>query len=120
MVGGGGVRDDRIATIRPVEFAAVYNHTAQAGAVPTQKLGGRVDCDVCAPFQWPAEVGRGEGIVHHQRAIVLVRQICHRLDIENIAGGIADSFRKQELGIVVDCRPPGVHIIGINEIQANG
>jgi len=47
--------------------AAVDDHTANGGAVAPDELGGRMEHDVGAVLDRPAQEGRGEGVVDDQR-----------------------------------------------------
>ena len=64
-IGGGEVIKATAAC--PVEIAAVHDDPADRGAVTAEELGGGMGDDVGAPFEWPAEVRGGKGVVDHQR-----------------------------------------------------
>ncbi len=50
----------------PIEIAAINDHAADARAVPADELGRRMDNDVRAPLERPAEVRRRKRIVDHR------------------------------------------------------
>ena len=52
------------------------------GAVAAEELGGAVGDDVGAPLEGPAQVGRGEGVVDHQRDVVRLGDGGHLLERE--------------------------------------
>src|SRR5579863_5243729 len=46
VIGGVWLNQSREAPVRPIERAAVYYDTANRGAMPTDKFGGRVNDDI--------------------------------------------------------------------------
>ena len=74
----------------PVERAAVHDDAAHCRAMPAHEFGERMHHHIGAMRDRPHQDGRGDGIVHDQGHAVLVRDIRNRLDVADIAGGIAD------------------------------
>ena len=60
------------------------------------ELGGRVEHDVGAQGERPAEHRRGEGIVDHQRDLRLMRDVGDGRDVQNLAAGIADGLAQHQ------------------------
>ena len=48
-----------------------------------------------------------------------MRDLCQRLDVANIAGGIADRFRKHRLGVVVNQPFDGVGLVALGKAGGN-
>jgi len=67
-------------------------------------LGQRVNGNIGAVIKHLAQIGRGDGVVHHQRHPVAMGNGGERLDIHHIASRVADGFTKQGAGVVVDQR----------------
>jgi hypothetical protein len=57
----------RELAVVPGELARLDDHAAHGGAVAAEELGGRMHDDVGAVLDRPAQIGRGEGVVDHQR-----------------------------------------------------
>src|SRR5687767_5154092 len=90
VIGRRRLADLRKIALAVVELAPVYDDSSDTGAVAAHELGERVHDDVAAEIDWAAEVRSSEGIVDHQRYIVIVRDLRHRLDVEHIAARITD------------------------------
>ena len=120
MIRGIGVDKIRKASgSLPVEFAAVDDDAADGGSVAADELGGRVDDDVGAPLDGPAESGRGGGVVDDQRQTVFMGDAGERFDIDNVELGIAEGLGVNGLGLFVDCLLNAVEVIGIDEADGN-
>src|SRR5690348_11146300 len=72
------------AALVPGKPAAIDDDAADRGTMPADELGGRMDHDIGAVFDWPAQVGRCESVVDHQRKVVIVRDGGYGLDIEDV------------------------------------
>ena len=88
---------------RPVEFAGVHDHAAQRGAVAAEEFSGRMDHDIGAVLDGANEIGGAEGVVHHQGQTVFVRERGQRVEIGDIAVGVAERFHVDGAGV----RPDG-------------
>ena len=86
----------------PIELAAVDDDAADGDAVAAEKLGGRMHDDVGAVLEGPAQVGRGEGGIEHQRQLVAVRDVRHRLDVEHFQARIAERLGEHQARLVGD------------------
>ncbi len=53
----------------PIEIAAIDDDPADRGAVTAEELGGGMGDDIGTPFERPAQVRSGKGVVYHQREI---------------------------------------------------
>ncbi len=60
------------------------------------ELGGRVEHDVGAQGERPAEHGRGEGVVDHQRDLGGMRDRGDGRDVQNLATRIADGLAQHQ------------------------
>ena len=79
VIAGIGLRQRRkLARRLPVEAAAVDQHAADGDAMAAQPLGRRMHDDIGAVLERPAQVGRGEGVVDHQRQPGRVRDLGDR------------------------------------------
>ena len=58
---------------------------------------------------------RGDGVVHHQRHAMAMRDLRQRLDVADIAGGIADRLGEDRLGVFVDQPFDGVGLVALGE-----
>ena len=87
----------------PVEGTAVDQEAAQTGAVAVEELGGAVRDHVRPPFERPAQVGRGQGVVDDQRQPVLAGDGAHCLEGEHGQSRVAQGFTVDEPGV----RPDG-------------
>ena len=114
VVRGGRIGDDREAAVRPVERARVDDHTADARAVAADELRRRVQHDVRAPVDRPAQVRRRERVVDEQRRAVLVRETRERLDVEHVAARVADRLAEKRLRVRPDRRFPRVEVVRID------
>ena len=100
VIRGIGIDEIREASRSlPVEVAAVDDDAPDRGAMAADELGGRVDHDIGAPLDRPAERGRGAGIVDHQRQPVLVSDAGKGFDIDHVELGIAQRLGVNGLGL---------------------
>ena len=86
------------AAARPVEGAAIDDHAADGIAVAAQELGQRMDHDVGAVLDRPAQIGRRQRVIDDQRHAGAVRDRGDRLDVRNDAAGIGDRFDEDRPG----------------------
>ena len=92
MVAGRGRRELGKFSVAPVEPAGLDDHPAHGGAVAADVLGGRVHDDVGAPFDRPAQVGRGHRVVEDQRDAGVMRDGGERLDVDDVDQRVAERF----------------------------
>ena len=78
-------------------------------------LGQRVHDDVGAMFNWPAQVGRGHGVVDDQRDTVGVGDFGQLLEIGDVAERVADRFAVDGLGLAVNQRGKGFRLAVVGE-----
>ena len=71
--------------------------------------------DVGAVLDRPAEEGRGEGVVDHQRQIVFVSDGGDRLDVEHVHARVADGLAVERAGARSDGGAEILGIVGIDE-----
>ena len=81
---------------------------------PPMILRRRVQHDVGAPLDRPAEVRRRERVVDEQRHAVLVRDARNRLDVEHVAARVADRLAEESFRVVAHRAAPGSEIVGIH------
>ncbi|MGY4328888.1 hypothetical protein ACVWWG_003305 [Bradyrhizobium sp. LB7.2] len=86
----------------PGEVAGIDDGAAERGAVAAQEFGQRMHGDVGAVIERLEQDWGCNRIVHDQRHTVRVSDLCQRLDIADIAGGIADGFGEHGAGVLVD------------------
>ena len=94
MIAGVRVRDQReLSTRSPVKLAGIDNHTAERRAVAADELRRRVDNDVRAVLDGADEIGRAKGIIDDDGKRMLVRNLCNRVDVGNIAVGVSERLK---------------------------
>ena len=76
--------------------------------------GGR-DHHVGPVLNRAQQVGRREGIVHDERKVVLVRDGGPAFDVEHVGVGVAERFRVEKLGVVLDGGFDGVKVGRVHE-----
>mgnify|MGYP003693655007 CR=1 FL=1 len=86
----------------PGKPAAVDDRAAERRAVPAHELRQRMHHDVGAVVDRPQQNRRGDGVVDDQRHAVPVRHASQRLDVADVAGGIADAFAEDRPRPIVD------------------
>ena len=86
-------------------------------AVAAHELGERVHHDVGAVIDRTAQVRRGEGVVDHQRHVVLVRDLGDGLDVQHVAARIGDGLAVEALGLGRDGLAEVFRIVGIDELD---
>ncbi|MNZ66269.1 hypothetical protein D3C78_844880 [compost metagenome] len=101
---GGVEQGEAFLVVGPWELAGVDDDAADAGAVAADVLGQRVHHDVGAVLERPAEDRRGHGVVDDQRHAVAVRGVGQGLQVDDVAGRVADGFAEHRLGALVDQR----------------
>ena len=77
------------------------------------ELGGRVHHDVGAVLERVAQVGAGQGVVHDEGDLVLVRDGRHPGKVEDVSLGIAYGLGLDRLGVGPEGRPPCVQVVGV-------
>src|SRR5688500_11349643 len=90
VIGRRRIIQHREVALLPWEFPAVHDDAADAGAVAAHELRERVNNNVGAVVDRPAEIRGGERVVDNERNVVLVGDVCNRLDVEDVAARIAD------------------------------
>ena len=76
----------------PVEFTAVYDHTAKSSSMAADEFGCGMNNDVCAVLDRTNEVWSCEGIIDNQRNLVLMCNFCKCFDIYNIGVRISEGL----------------------------
>ena len=123
VIRGRRVRDRRHVAV--VEPAGLEHRPADAVAMSADELGGGVQHDGGAPVDGPAEVRRGECVVHDQRNAMRGGQRGQRLEVQNAAARIADrlavegSRRRRDRGLPV-FQPGRVHEVDADRELAEG
>ena len=107
----GGV----FSACRPVEFAGVHDDTAERRAVTAEKFGRGMYNDVCAVFNGAKEIRRAEGVVCHERNPVPVGKLRQRVDVRNVAVGVAERFNIDGARVVPNRRLDRRKIVNVNE-----
>jgi hypothetical protein len=100
---------------RPVEATAVDQHAADRETMAAQPLGRRVQDEIGAVLERPAQVWRREGVVDQQRQTMVMRDRGHLGQIQNFEPRIADSLGEHEAGLGADGCAIGVGIARIDE-----
>ena len=84
--------------------------------MPSDPFCDRVHHHICPKFKGPAQIRRAEGVIHHQRDVRVVRNLCHRGDIQNVVKRIADRLGINRLGGRCDRLGKVLGIIRINKM----
>ena len=98
----------------PVEVARIDDQPPNGSAVPTDKLGGRVNDYRSTEFKWPQQVGGRNGVVNHQRNAVPPADFGDGFQVDDFELGIAEGFDKECLGLACDRFLPTAQVIGCN------
>ena len=114
-LGDGGV----LPGSRPIKLAGVHDDAAKCGSVAAEELGCGVDNDVRAVLDGADEVGRAEGVIHHQRNAVLVRQLGQGVDVGDVTVGIAQGLNVDGAGLGADGALHFLQIVDVHEIGGN-
>src|SRR3546814_20933598 len=69
-------------------------------------LGGRISADVSTEFQRPLEGRACKGIVDHDERPGIMRNVAHRLHIDDVEGGVCRCFKEEPLGVRPQSRLP--------------
>ncbi len=86
----------------PRELAAVDDRPPEGCPVPTDELGQRVHDDVCAVTdRLHHERGR-DGVVSDERDAATVGNLGDGLDVDDVAGGVADRLAEDAARRLVD------------------
>ncbi len=97
VVAGVGLGQGReLARRLPVEGAAVDQGPGDGDAVAAQELGRRVHDDVGAVLERPAQVGRGEGVVDHQRDRRVVGDLGDRRQVHDLQPRVAQGLAEDQ------------------------
>ena len=100
VIAGVRVRDQRELSARsPVKLAGVDDHAAERRAVAADELRRRVNDNVRAVFDGADEIGRAEGVVNDDGKRMLVRNFCNRVDVGNVAVGVAEGLEVNGLRV---------------------
>ena len=117
VIAARGLGHVGIAAVVPGKLAGFDEHPAHGGAVPADILGGRMDDDVGAVLEGPAQVGRGEGVVDHQRHPGLAAHRREGLEVEQVEPRVADDLAVHRAGARRDRGPEG---LGVGRIDEHG
>ena len=108
--------DSRIlAACLPIELAGVYNNAAQGSTMTAQELGSGMYHDISTILNRTNQVRSTKGVIDYQRQAVLVGNLCHCLNIRNIAVRIAESFQIYCLGVRLDSGLYLLQVVGIHK-----
>ena len=93
---------NRSGVLRPREAPAVDDGAAQRRAMPADELGERVNDDVGAMMKRLEHQRRGDSVVDDERHAGSVRDIGHRLKVDDVARRIADRLDEHATRSLVD------------------
>ena len=108
---------EAVRVLGPRELAGIDDDAAQAGAVAAHVLGQRVDDDVGAVLDRPAQGRRGDRAVHHQRHAGGMRDGRHAGQVRHVAARVADGLAEHQLGLAVDGGAQRVQVVVIHEAR---
>ena len=101
----------------PREGATIDDNAANAGAVPTNELGGRVYHDVRPVLKRSTQVRRGKGVVDNEWQLMLVGNISNGLDVEHVGLGIADGLPVEQFRLRCDGTAELFWVSGIDKVH---
>ena len=105
MVARVRIRDIGILTAGfPVEFSGLNDYASQCRAVAADELGSRVNDDVGAVLDRPDQVRSAESVVDNHRKPIFVGDLRDRVDVRDIAVGIAQRLNVDCSRIYLDGR----------------
>src|SRR4051812_33101419 len=90
------------APTAPIKVVAIDNQAANGGAMPANEFGSAMEDDICAPFQWPAEIWCGKGVVNHHRNILRLGNRRYFVKGEDCNIGVTQGFAIDNLGVGPD------------------
>lgn len=114
-IGDGGI----LARSRPIEFTGIYDHTAEGGTVIAEELGCGADYDIRTVLDRTDKIRSTEGIIYHRRQTVLVSKLSYRINIGNIAVGVAESLNVDRSRVILNCRLDLCENVNIYERSGN-
>ena len=115
MVAARGLGHLRKVAVVPRELSRLDDDAAHRRAVAAQVLGHRVDDDVGAVLERPAQVRRGERVVDDERNAGAVRDVGQRGDVADVELRIADRLRIDRLGVRLQRGAECGRIVGVDE-----
>ena len=83
--------------------------------MPTDELGGGMGDDIGAKVHGAAQVGRGKGVVHHQRHPGFPGHGGHGFEVEDVVERVADGFGVDGLGVSGQRPAKVVRVVGVHE-----
>ena len=78
-----------------------------------------MDHDVAAMLDRPAEIGRGEGRIDHQRQLGLVGDLGQARHVEHLEAGIAQHLGVDQLGLRPDRGAEALQVPGLDEARGD-
>mmetsp|Transcript_27479 Transcript_27479/g.37937 ORF Transcript_27479/g.37937 Transcript_27479/m.37937 type:complete len:323 (+) Transcript_27479:587-1555(+) len=103
MVSRGGLCEAGESARRPVEGAAVNNHTPDRGAVPANPLGAGLHDNVAAVLERLADVASGsEGVVTNKRDLMLLGNCRQGSKVGHVVLGVANGLNEYCLCVFVN------------------
>mmetsp|Transcript_24183 Transcript_24183/g.77636 ORF Transcript_24183/g.77636 Transcript_24183/m.77636 type:complete len:379 (+) Transcript_24183:226-1362(+) len=87
--------------------------------VASDELGHRVHHDVRTQVQRALEVGRHEGVVHHNQQVVLMGRLGHCLDVSDLERRVGWRLQPHQLGLGRHCRLQRRRVTQIHEGEVN-
>ena len=103
----------------PRKTSAVDDGSAKRSAMAAEKFCQRMNGDIGAVVERLQQDRRGDRVVDDERDTMTMCDLRQRLDIANIAGGIADRLRKHRPGVVVDQPFDGVCLVATSKAGGN-
>ena len=104
--GGLGLVEHReaVGMVGPREPAAVHDGPTEGGAVAADELGQRVDDHVGPVLEGLEHERRGHRVVHDEGHAGRMGHRGHGLEVDDVAGRVADGLAEDGAGVLVDER----------------
>src|SRR5207237_4413208 len=89
--------------------------TAHGGAVAADVFGRRVHHDIGAPLERPAQIGRGDRVVDHERDARFAGDLPDRLDVDDVDERIAERLGVQDLRVLLYRAAEILRVVRVDE-----
>src|SRR2546426_611135 len=119
MIGRIRLGEGREASIRPVEFPTVHDHTANSGAVPTNELGGRVNNDITAMLERLHQIRGRQCVIQDEWDAMFMRNIRDSLNIQSIEARVAYCLGENRFGALINSRAEILGVAAVDESNSD-
>ena len=108
-----------LARCSPIKLATVNNHAAESRTVTADELRCRMHDDISTVFERTNQVRSTEGVVDHDRNLVLVSEFGDGFDVRDVGVRVAERFNEDELGVGLDRAFDFLEVVDVDESRFN-